>query len=53
MPYAAGYWRDGRNDVWPMFDDEPEHDIDGECWCEPETEHVDGSGTLFIHRRIQ
>jgi hypothetical protein len=38
---------------YPNFPGEPEHDLDPECWCDPELEdHTEeGGARLFIHRR--
>lgn len=32
--------------------DEPEHRLDGFCWCQPTYEDVGLDGRLFVHRRF-
>ncbi len=31
--------------------DEPEHRLDGYCWCQPVVEDVPPDGRIYIHRR--
>jgi hypothetical protein len=41
---------DNVSHVYPE-DSEPEHKLDGFCWCQPLVEDVAPEGRIYIHRR--